>query len=315
MKITDSVSLYDQLVEGFNRKQAKAVEAEKKKQGTWRGGSSGCITSRGKVIGADPRAVVLRYLGIQKPIDYDTDLMLQAGLASEDSFNELLDEAGVNYKCEEDIPMVRKLSNGDLVTGRPDAIILDENDQPTLGIELKLICSDNSAMNKALFARETVDSKHLVQSCHYAGFFNVPWSLVYTSRVIYPIPFYARKNEEKWFAYPEHRAIRRDDKGEAFQFKPFQSLYDIELADDGDTFLLNGQETVITKSGIDKFYEYCAECVATKTIPRKRSGGIDHWGDATKKNKTIQFDDFKEARTDSWDNWIADCKKISGQTD
>ena len=315
MEITDSVSLYDQLVEGFNKKQARSKETEKDKQGIWRGGSSGCITKSGKVIGADPRTVVLRYLGIQTDIDYDTDLMMQAGLKNEDSFTELLDEAGVNYKCEEDIPMKRNLPNGDLVTGRPDVVILGDNGEPTLGIELKLICSDNSAMNKALFARSEIDSKHLVQSCHYSGYFDVPWSLVYTSRVIYPIPFYARKNEEKWFDYPDHRAIRRDAKGEAFQFKPFQSLYDITLDEDGDTFLLNELPTQITKSGIDEFYLYCAECVATKTIPRKRSGGIDHWGIPTKKNKTLLFDDFKDARTDSWDNWIADCKEIAGITD
>lgn len=314
MKITDSHSLYDTLVAGFNKKEAASRKAEAAKTGRWRGGSSGCITANGIVLGDDPRKVVLRYLGIQTKIDYDTDLMLQAGLKSEDSFTELLDQAGVNYKCEEDVPMIRSLPNGDTVTGRPDVVIFD-GDTPTLGIELKLVCSDNSAMNKALFGRETIDTKHLVQSCHYAGHFGIPWSLVYTSRVIYPVPFYARRNEEKFFAYPEHRAIRRDAKGEAFQMKPFQSLYDITIADDGDTFLLNGEPTLVTKSGIDRFYQYCAECVAEKKIPRKRSGEYDHFGVRNKKNKTIQFDDFKGATTTKgWDQWIADCKKIAEES-
>ena len=47
-------------------------------------------------------------------------------------------------------------------------------------------------------------------------------------------------------------------------------------------------------------------------IPKKRSGELDHFGEKQKKNKVKLYDDFKKARTDSWDNWVADCKQIAG---
>ena len=318
MKITDSASLYDALVNGFDKLNDEGREAEAKKKGIWRGGTSGCITAKGQVLGADPRQAVLRYLGIQMPTDYDTQLMFDAGLTNEDSFVNLLSKSGVPFKTEEDIPMVRELSNGDKVTGRPDVVILSPDGEPTLGIELKLICSENSAMTKALFGRETVDTKHLIQACNYAGYFGIPWSLVYTSRMLYSVPYYAKKDAravEKFFTHAEHRAVRNDPKtGLPYMIRPFQSLYDITLGPDGDTFYLNGEPTIITKSGIDRYYEYCAECIAKKEVPRKRSGSVDHFGKAIPKakNKTIKYDDFKAARTGKgFDIWVEDCRKIA----
>ena len=92
--------------------------------------------------------------------------------------------------------------------------------------------------------------------------------------------------------------------------KPFQSFYDVTY--EGDNLLLDGEVTNITKSGITAFYEYCSDCIKNKEIPTKRSGGVDHWGKTTKKNKTLLYDDFKGADTSSgFDAWVADCKRIA----
>lgn len=327
--IEDKFMLYDALVEGFNRQNRKDRENEATKAGTWRGGSSGCITDTGAVLGADPREVVLRYLGIQMPIEYDTKLMFDAGLQNEESFVAFLDEANVHYRKEEEIPMVYELPNGDKVTGRPDVIIgrdipnTDTNGpnpffNPELGVELKLICSPFSAADRAAWFKGKVDSKHLVQSCHYAGHFGIPWVLAYTSRSNYAMPFYARntkKNpnaESKHMIHPEHRAVRRDDKGSPFMMTPFQSFYDVTLGADGDTFMLDDEPTKITKSGIEAFYMYCSDCIKNKEIPQKRSGGIDHFGNAVDKNKTLLYDRFKEANSlGTFDEWVESCRALA----
>ena len=309
----DKFSFYDALTHGFNLKNAKANEREKIKKGIWRGGNSGCLTPNGAVIGCDTRQTVLRFLGIQKDTSYDTSLMFDAGLKNEDSITELLDEAEVTYKCEEEIPMKYELESGELVTGRPDTVIL-KADKPVLGIEHKLICSPFGAVAKAAWFKATVDPKHLVQACHYASYFNIPWVLAYTSRVMYSFPYYAakdRKAEEKHMIDPDHRAVQRGENGKPFMIRPFQSFYDITLAEDGDTFLLDGEPTKITKSGIKAYYEYCSACVRDKVIPSKRGGGIDHFGVATKKNKNLLYDDFKSVSATEYEQWVNDCRQLA----
>jgi hypothetical protein len=324
--IDDKYKLYDTLVEGFNKGKKEDEVAEAGKAGVWRGGSSGCITAKGSIVGADPREVVLRYLGIQMPTDYDTQLMFDAGLQNEESFVSLLDKAGTEFKQEEEIPMVYNLPNGEKVTGRPDVIIgetvenTDTNGRndffiPKLGIELKLICSPFAAHDRAAWFKGNVDSKHLIQACHYAGHFNIPWVLAYTSRGYYTLPYYAirdRAAEEKHMIMPDHRAVQRDEStGKPFMLRPFQSFYDITLADDKDTFLLDGEPTQITKSGIEAFYTYCSDCIKNKEIPSKRSGGTDHWGKATKKNKTLLYDNFKAADSfGTFDGWVESCRSL-----
>jgi hypothetical protein len=309
--IHDKYTLYDALTEGFAKKQAEETDPT----GKWRGGSAGCITNSGAVLGTDPREAVLRFLGVQMPTDYDTQLMFDAGLTNEDSFCELLEKNGVSFLREEEIPVSYELDNGEKVTGRPDVVLVNEEKAPVMGVELKLICSPFSAADKAAWFKGNVDSKHLIQACHYAAFFDVPWVLAYTSRVLYSFPYYAakdRKAEEKHMIYPDHRAIRRSDNGKPFMIRPFQSFYDITLADDGDTFLLDGEPTRITKSGIRRFYEYCSECVRNKEIPTKRSGGIDHFGNTNDKNKTLMYDSFKEADTfNGFDAWVESCREIT----
>jgi hypothetical protein len=318
----DKFTFYDKLTNGFANMQEAAVAKEKTKVGTWRGGSSGCITASGSIVGADPRQVVLRYLGVQTPVSYDTQLMFDAGLTNEDSFSQLLDLNGTEYKCEEEIPMKYNLPNGELVTGRPDIVLgnydkigedgyLSTEFTPTLGVELKLICSPYSAHDKASWFKGNVDSKHLIQAAHYASFFKIPWVLAYTSRVNYFFPFYAIKDEEKHMINPEHRAVMRDEKtGKPFMIKPFQSFYDVTY--EGDNLLLDGEVTNITASGITAFYEYCSDCIRNKEIPQIRSGNVDHWGKTNKKNKTLLYDPFKDADTrNGFDAWVASCMAIA----
>lgn len=314
MKITDKYSFYDALVEGFHNKIKAEQEEERKKVGYWRGGSSGCITESGAVLGTDPRIAVLRYLGIQVPQKYDDRLMTDAGIGNEIAVVELLKAAQVDSKQEDEVPMIYMLDNGESVKGRPDLIIFD-GPTPTIGIELKLICSPNGAAEKAAWFKGKPDTGHFVQACHYASHFQIPWVLAYTNRVYQSFPYYAARDkiaEQKHMIHPEHRAILRDDKGKPFMIKPFQSFYDITLDADGDTYLLDGQPTLVTKSGMQRYYEYCTNCIQNKVIPTKRSGSLTMLGDPIENNKTLKYYDFKgENALGSFDEWVESCKQIA----
>ena len=306
----DKFSYYDLLQKGFKAKQAREVD----KAGVWRAGSSGCILPKGVVVGTDPRSAVLRFLGIQMPTTYDKQLMFDAGFANEDYQNALIRDAGAEFRCEEEIPLVRTLPNGDPLTGRPDTVVGSMEGEifiPELGIDHKALCAPFSAFDKASWGRGEADPTNVVQCCTYSRHFEIPWVLAYTSRVMHGFPFFAAANEEKFVSDPFHRAIMRDEKtGKPFMFDTFQSFYDIVLED--GIFLVDGEPTQITPEGIDAFYVYCADCVRNKEIPALRSGGWDHFGRKTRKNKTLLYDDFKEADgiTD-FDEWVEECRRIA----
>ena len=105
-------------------------------------------------------------------------------------------------------------------------------------------------------------------------------------------------------------ALVKGIESKPFMIKPFQSFYDVTY--EGDNLLLDGEVTNITSSGITAFYEYCSQCIKDKEIPRLISGGVDHLGKRTKKNKTLLYDPFKDADTGSgFDAWVADCMRIA----
>ncbi len=81
---------------------------------------------------------------------------------------------------------------------------------------------------------------------------------------------------------------------------------------DDDTLLMDGEPTIITASGIERFYQYCSDCVANKIIPT-HGDNIDIWGKREAKPSThILYDEFAEANTDAgFDQWIIECKDIA----
>ena len=307
-------TLYEALQDGYNLIKTKDNSDELAKIGTWRGGTVGCITEAGDFLGADPRNAVLRFHGIQTDTDFDTNLMFQFGRFNEDGWAELLTAADEQYKREEDIPMTRELvvdGTTHKITGRPDIVIMKDG-TPHLGIELKQICSFHTAIKVANFADNRPKTDHIIQAAGYSMYFDIPWVLAYTSRVNFPVLYGnpSKANPTGRFQC-DHRALKKDDKGRAYSLNPFISMYDLTW--DGDTLLVDGEPTLITKSGINRWYHYCATCVQTKTIPTSIGGGIEYDGyavDDTKNNNLMYFE-FKEVPTNSFDEWISGCRALT----
>lgn len=312
MKKLDKHILYQHLQDGYGVMKTGAEAAEAGKSFTLRGGSGGCITEEGHVIGNDPRKVLLRYFGVQTPVAFENQLMFDAGLSNEDSWTELLKKNGTTFRCEEEIPMTRIINVGGeehKITGRPD-IVLGNDDidgfTPTLGIELKLICSVHTLVKVANFGDGKPKSDNVIQSAVYADHFDIPWVLAYTSRVNWAAPYYAKS---RW--QYDHRALKRDEKGNVYNITPFISMYDLRF--DEDILLLDDEPTAITRSGILRYYQYLAHCADNKIIPDSRTNR-DFMGQpfAAGKNDNVKYYEFsKETLDQGFDEWVASCKVIA----
>ncbi len=312
----DKTIFYEILQDGFEAKIKAEAEYEKSQIGKWRGGTSGCVASAGRFVGQDPRSAVLRFLGIQTKNTFDQDLMFGIGRANEDLWAEVLDCTGQAYKREHDIPMVHEIGD-ELLTGRPDFVLgtepscLDGKFIPEAGVEMKQLCSVHTAIKYSNFIDNKPNTEHVIQGATYSQHFDIPWILHYTGRVNFAVPGVYRVHR-----FPlDHRSLERYGPGENVRnIKPAVSLYDLTW--EGDVLHLDDEPTIITKSGIIKWYKYCSACVANKEIPMKRGGGWTVFGDKVPnaKNDNLRYDDFKGARTDTWDNWIADCRRIADES-
>ena len=298
----NKIKLYEMLQAGFDRKQQEPPHVG----GDWRGGNSGCITEDGVIVGASPRTAVLRHMGIEIPPTLDDDLIFDAGFRNEDHWMELLKFAGVPVKAESDIPVAWSLPNGQTITGRPDLVVMNDDDTPRFGIELKLISSNGKMKRHSHFGDANPIAYQVCQAAHYSSKMGVDWVLAYTSRCHFT-SFYWRGDGWKF----QHRAMMMDDKGtKPVSVAPFISMYDIGW--DGDTCLVDGKPTIITASGIERFYQYCSDCVRDGIIP-PHEDNVDIWGVKEKKESaSVLYDDFAEARTDmGFETWIEDCKLIA----
>ena len=314
--------LYNKLQEGYKNLTA---EEDRGADATTalRGGNSGCFLSEDMIAGADPRASILRYFGIEISEGFDQQLMFDAGLKNEDSVTEQLKAAGQSFLCEEEIPTVWS-AKGIPVTGRPDVVVgswsePDKHGQfcPEYGIELKMLCSVWSVMKQAHFIKDSKPkTNHVIQAAHYSWQNDyLPWVLQYISRTNWAIPFYAqkpsKKNPEGYFSEPDHRALRKDDKGVPYTFLPFMSLYDLTW--DNDILSIDDAVTAVTGGGINQYYRYVAECIQNKTVPEIQSL-YDHTGALipVDKNENIRYFKFTEARENSgFDTWLDDCRAIA----
>ncbi len=294
-------TLYEIIQRGFRAKQA----ARTSEGGDWRGGNSGCLTEDGIFLGTSPQKTVLRHLGIEMKTTLDDDLMFEGGFKNEEHWQELLGLGEATFKCEEEIPVVWELPNGQTITGRPDIVVgenLDSEFVPTFGIELKQIAGNGSMMEYAHFAGATPNSEHVCQSAHYSREIGVPWVLAYTSRVWF-FTFMFKASRFKF----EHRAMRTDGE-KVITVSPFISLYDVSW--DSDIVMIDDVPTKVSGAGITRYYQYCSDCVANGIIP-ELGGGIDVFGNTPPKNKIELYNDYVEADTSSFEKWVEDCRCIS----
>lgn len=251
-------------------------EGEAAKIGTLRGGSSGCITSSGTILGKCPRLSHLRSLGIQENHDNATYLMFAAGYSNEDIWYECLTRSwnGVVLR-EEEMPVSWATTNGTSVSGRPDIVLCSLADDgtrlepvPQLGLELKLVSSPFTAYNVAAKDMPTLD--HVIQASHYMWQLNIPYKLLYTSRSNYGLGFPNMK--PTWLTAPQ---FLHDE-----QFKTLPFIVEFDLWIENNVVWYQGRtravKTNITTEGIKEYYERVSQMGERRALgPRPDSRNAD----------------------------------------
>jgi hypothetical protein len=291
---------YYQLLQlGFLRRILREREENKAKAGILRGGNSSALVN-GRVIGLDPRETLLRYLGMEMPMDFDSYLMMDAGLFNEDAHSNLLKEAGATFKCEEEVPVIHSITTDAgtevAITGRPDRAMLNDEGQLTVIIEEKQIASSWKAKELSHWGMGNPKPENVVQAAHYSMFHGmIPAILAYSSRSWHSI-----KSPKDNLLQPDHRAILGDGDW-MFGAKPFMALYELEWQD--DTLYLEGRKTAVTSHSIKEYYKYVADCAEKGVIPNVHYS--DTWGNPMTKSKREKYYDWKHIPEDDFNEWVA----------
>jgi len=184
------ISLYQR---GAKVMEEDHKKREKEKLNTLRIGSAGCILEDGTVLGTSPFQALARFCGYQFEPSNRAKMIFEGGFMVEAMWEEKLTNAGLAYKCEEDIPM-SDTTAGYPRTGRPDMVagnIRDEVFEPVFGNEFKSVASVKTA--KQVFEDMIPKDEHFIQACGYMKYFKIPWLLLYMSTSIHKL-FEAAKN-------------------------------------------------------------------------------------------------------------------------
>ena len=271
-----------------------------------RGGNSSAMFGN-RVIGAIPKEVVLRYLGLEMPPSLDTYLMFDGGYANEDLHSEMLKEAGAQFKCEDEIPISHSVTVLDEneepvefpITGRPDRGMLFKEEVSTI-IEEKRAASSWSVKRMSHWGLRQPKDEAICQNAHYMWQHNYANGILcITSR-----EWHSMKAKLNTLAIPDHRAILPAGDDWSFGVMPFITLYDLEWKD--DLLYFEGKKTVVTTDRIREFYEYIAHCLVMKEIPEVHFSDI--FGAPKTKSKVTQYYEHKDCDESSWEVWTAAVK-------
>jgi hypothetical protein len=295
---------YKMLRLGYLRKELRDRKERLAAPLSLRGGnSSACFGNR--IIGLNPKSAVLRYLGLELPNSFDTQLLFAGGFGNETHHSELLNEAGVDFKEEEQVPInwsVTVLNDDEEpitfpISGRPDHCLM-KDDKVVFVLEQKQIASSWKSFTLANFGEAQPKPENICQAAHYSYMHGkVPSALVYTSRT-----WNAAKKPTSKFINPEHRAVMKGGEDFVIGIKPHMALYDLEWRDD-DYLYMDARKTVITFARIQQYYELIAHSIVTKTIPDFHYS--DQWGKPMTKSKVEKYWNFKDCPETDWDTWIS----------
>jgi hypothetical protein len=250
---------------------AQAKEASR--INTIRGGSAGAIID-GQVYGECVRRAHLRYEGLDTPLDEEIELMTRQGEQNEEIFIKELKASGTRVLTQDDVGLQLDLF-GTKFIGSPDiALVLDDSDRPSLGIENKNISGISKAMGTHYELKP--DAKHMIQAATYSyrlgqllGIPHLPYQLIYSSRVVWQAFSLSKKASEA----VQNNPIDVEYKyGKLHSIKPFHRVYYLDWTeDDRLKYTTHGYKdwvvTNVTKSSLD----YHADVVANKL---KASGNL-----------------------------------------
>jgi len=276
---------------GTKKEQEIHQKAEVNKLNTLRGGSAGCILEDGTVLGTSPFKALARFMGYQFPVDGRTPKIFDNGFSNEWVWEKKFTAGGVDYLCEEDIPLSYEV-DGYKITGRPDMVVgtrIEDPEycefRPEYGIEFKSMVSINTA--KKIFEEHKPKDDNFIQSCHYMYKFGIPWVLIYSNNSIFENFSYMRHmftktgqripsvyNDDGDRTYVYHK----DERG---KIDPQDMEFPIGL-EDGQFYYIdpNGERinTLVTTKGIDDYYKLIIKMYETKDLSLGKLSNTDMYG-------------------------------------
>lgn len=294
------IDLRKLLEAGYAQKRQLHAEKEAAVRGHPRVGSSGCVEN-GEVYGTCHRVVLARSLGLEKEPELDTQIMWLAGETNELGWEEILGLSGFDGTITHQYYVKHKIDGVPLeVLGHPD-IVLERDGKPVMGIELKGIFGNSTAISTKYDLRPKTDN--LIQTAAYSYMLDVPYALAYTNPSWISNQYWAQKK------YGEKHML------------PFYSIFYLKWIDDRVYYWHESQDesdavrTVITKEGIQDFYRLVEEMKHEKDLgPRLNAaypdGTENRWG----KEAGCAFCNFKTAcdKTADYDEWIDEITLICG---
>jgi hypothetical protein len=295
------MNIRELLAIGQEKQNAAHAEAEVAKLGILRGGSAGCIGTDGRMYGECHRIALSRLLGVDKAVDDNRQIMFAAGRTAEDTWAQLLTDAGVTFRREEEIQITWPVPGFDsrVVTGRPDIVIMDD-ETPEFGLELKGIYSAGSAVR--VECEGVPDPKHLAQAGFYSMALNIPYAICYTNPSVWDVPFWAKEaraaGHKKLQPFYRIFYMRWDEATGVLQYR------DERL----DTWV----STKYTKQGIEEYYQNILVMETDKDLCGRPDGGLADGSPAPfDKCKYCQFSkqcDVYDLDRD-FDSWLEACRK------
>lgn len=121
------IKIKDLLKAGFNSINTERGQREKEKAGVFRGGSCGCINSRGEIFGTCPRKALIRYIGQQDADVWEDYMYYVAGYGHELNVANLLAHSP-------DVKMVKTYNDSDFIQTHPkfkvekESVVYEEGD-------------------------------------------------------------------------------------------------------------------------------------------------------------------------------------------
>jgi hypothetical protein len=231
------VAIRDVLRTGQKEVDDARARKEVDRRGLLRVGSLGHIAADGTNLGECKRIAHARWKGIEKDIEPDTKIMFRGGEGNEELVKQLLEAVPGDISVVQDAKCEHNTDKWNL-QGHTDLLVHDKAYDTNLILELKLVCSANTA--KRVAVDKTPDIKHIIQLASYMWMLGEPGILMYVSRSNYVPTF---KPKEK--------------------MGPFYKFFYLSIKDDvvywREEFDTKENKSEITITGIKRF---CDEVVS-----------------------------------------------------
>lgn len=283
---TPPLSILSMLDAAHAGEEKEHAEKEVIKRGVLRAGNSGVILPDGKVAGACARLAHLRSIGIDsETVGNDRRIMFGGGKSNEDYWYYVLGRTwGGPILREEEIPIEWFTANNTKVTGRPDIVLCEYNEdgkdshprdglpiRTVMGLELKMVSAFNTARTVLFKNGGQPKLAHLCQAGHYSLKLGVPFRLVYTAYVDYPIPAWGARDLPAP-GKPGSEYLQYNDKGQAKKITPFVRVYELTWDTEGMLcYRKEGTEiwtnTIVGQAAIEKYYDVVSAMGDGKALP------------------------------------------------